>query len=333
MNKLEYHGVVVWHEGPMFDNKDTDDPYLDLTAWPGWTDEAPDSENFKAAIDKGVITEDGYLLWDPDWDDLVEAAIERPSDFGYHGNKPLFETWGIAHGLGVSRDAGFLAKANWEAILEEIDDYEAEVMRSRHWAFGWLEQLIFDVTDPDTVEWLWNIKGALESYPVLDDEKFYRIENKEMEKALDNYLLDIIIDHLVDEYDIPCKDLIPDHEIDVIRDLAVNWANDAQIESTGREFVIGEPGFVTEMYINEYHDGVCPWTLEKSSGTIEYGDIIEQEFGPGRRPNATIDVYAKGDVHVSTWDGSYNHYEYDSIDALIASDQPEPVIEKAKEMQ
>lgn len=333
MKKIEHNGVTVFYEGSMFDDKDTDEPYWDLTAWPGWTEEVSPSENFKVAIEKGVITEDGYLWWNPDWDDLIEVALERPSDFGYSGDKDLFSTWGIAYGLGTSRDASFLAKANWETILEEIDDYEAEVMRSRHWAFGWTNQLIFDVTDPATVEWLWELKGALEQYPVLDDQKFSSIEHEEMQKAIDNYLLDIILDHMVDEYDIPDKSLIPDDEVDVIRDMATEWAGDAQIESTGREFVIGKPGFITEMYINEHHDGTCPWTLEQSSGPIEYGEPIEREFGPDKRPNATIDVYAKGDVHVTTWDGAYNHYEYDSLDELIASDQPEPVIEKAKEMQ
>lgn len=129
--------------------------------------------------------------------DIAEAALERPSNFAYSGDLPLFDTWGLT--LSTNRDADTLTDSNWQAALErmreEHPDGDWQVCRFNHWGVGWVKQLAVKVlTDEDThpldddpidndytpeFQTIVEMKHEMENYPVLDEEDLMEREHEE----------------------------------------------------------------------------------------------------------------------------------------------------------
>ena len=84
----------------------------------------------------------------------IREALKRPSDFGYHGDLPIGETWSLGPMI-ENRDSGPLEKSNAavvRAAFEELfgpecEDNGWEVTRCSHWAVGWVEHLSFLAID------------------------------------------------------------------------------------------------------------------------------------------------------------------------------------------
>src|SRR5690242_17226204 len=124
-------------------------------------------------------------------EDAAKEAIKRPSDFGYSGDRSLFETWGMT-GITVCRDSKPLEKSNWDTItsdlLERFPD-ECEVMGSSHWAVGWSDELICQVYDDDgditkCFEAVYDWAEKLSEYPVADDEHHSKLEYEDTLETL-----------------------------------------------------------------------------------------------------------------------------------------------------
>lgn len=118
----------------------------------------------------------------------IRAVIKRPSDFGYHGDLPIGETWALGPVI-VQRDSGPLDQVNDKAIRAmfaeafgpEGEENGWEVTRCGHWAVGWVEHLSFRAVDDDgqaTPQFqLWrDIEDRMDSYPVLDEDALAEAE-------------------------------------------------------------------------------------------------------------------------------------------------------------
>jgi hypothetical protein len=88
----------------------------------------------------------------------AKEALERPSYFGYYGDLPLFETWGLT--FTQNRDSDAQDRSNYRRIFEDLKKYAAEHegrmfnadpddyvqdYRSSHWMHGWQEQIVVRV--------------------------------------------------------------------------------------------------------------------------------------------------------------------------------------------
>src|SRR5438067_4732769 len=147
-----------------------------------------------------------------DDDTVIRAAREaltRPSDFGYFGDLPLFESWGFT--ISQHRDSDILERSNFRSILRDVqaflsqvtddpDEY-VQVVSCSHWAYGWVEHLAVRVLRDDseeTTETLFDgnpIKpsnitavfsvvadiaiGLREDYSVYDESDYYELESEE----------------------------------------------------------------------------------------------------------------------------------------------------------
>lgn len=142
---------------------------------------------------------DEYLLR------AAQEALTRPSDFGYYGDLPLFQSLGFT--FTQTRDSDALGRSNYRTILrdllkatEEISDDTAEYVQEvhcSHWAYGWAEHIAVRVLhDQDreiTVENLTPVfvaavkaASALENYPVYDESDYSALESEEVHEAFDN---------------------------------------------------------------------------------------------------------------------------------------------------
>jgi len=74
-------------------------------------------------------------------------------------------------GLGRNRDSDCLEESNFQAALNSLggEGESVEVHRFGHWACGWLEVML---VSPDKADELREIFGALDDYPVLDEDDY-----------------------------------------------------------------------------------------------------------------------------------------------------------------
>lgn len=146
---------------------------------------------------------------------LAEQSLTRPSDFGYYGNYPLFESWGITP-IGQHRDSDALDRSNYRRILADMtkahpdEDMEFNRLewvsdfRSSHWAVGWAEQIIVRVLyDPDEDIVPSNITSAFREimsiadylktdYPIYDESDYSELELEEYDEAFDSAWDDLV---------------------------------------------------------------------------------------------------------------------------------------------
>lgn len=169
-------------------------------------------------------------LSDVDEDTLVKAAREaltRPSDFGYYGDLPLFESWGFV--FFQSAASGTLERSNFRvarASLEEASkkdreaalllhdgdasDYVQEVGVS-HWLVGSADHLavrvLVDEDGPITADNLTHtfvhaveLALSIKDYPVLDESDFSELESEEQDAAWDSWLRHEVINDITDHF-------------------------------------------------------------------------------------------------------------------------------------
>jgi hypothetical protein len=117
-------------------------------------------------------------------------SLNHPSNFGYHGDLDLFNTWGSCFTL-EHRDSNTLDQSNSATIKQLIKDNgledDFEVCNFNHWAVGWAEQLAIRLATEDGINHealtFWqSILDSLENYPVLDEDDYY---NREYEDFID----------------------------------------------------------------------------------------------------------------------------------------------------
>jgi len=140
------------------------------------------------------------------FEEFKTGSLERPSDFGYHGDKPLCEPggWGFTP-FAINRDSEVMDKANWIAAKRQLfeeggwlndkeegekedagddvdgfedlkDDAPFEILGCSHWAVGWTSQILVDHSNEDALKACYEIYENMQDYPILDDELFSEME-------------------------------------------------------------------------------------------------------------------------------------------------------------
>lgn len=80
--------------------------------------------------------------------------------------------------LGQHRDSDALTRSNFTCALRAIGG-EAQVVRERHWAVGWVEWIAIHQDDTETLARASAIAERLADYPVLDEDHFSELEYSE----------------------------------------------------------------------------------------------------------------------------------------------------------
>jgi hypothetical protein len=163
---------------------------------------------------------------DLDTDTLEKAAREaltRPSDFGYFGDLPLFESWGFVGGQNAA--SGTVERSNYRVTLAELQgrathddgdraedpsEYVQEVPVS-DWLVGSADHLAARVLiDPDGPVEAENLTAtfiratelalSLQDYPVLDESDWSELESEEQEAAWDSWLSTVVLDDITEHF-------------------------------------------------------------------------------------------------------------------------------------
>lgn len=81
--------------------------------------------------------------------------------------------------VGQHRDSDPLARSNFEVISSEMRERFGDAMTVvsfGHWGVGWVEEIAFDASREDIVDYVESWEVALSDYPVADDEHFSELE-------------------------------------------------------------------------------------------------------------------------------------------------------------
>lgn len=126
----------------------------------------------------------------------AQEALRRPEDFGYNGELPLFQTWGLAP-FTTHRDADDLQHSNFECIERDLVAAfpgDVNVERFRHFAVGWIDHLLVKVVDEQggitpAFRRVMEIQARLLQQPVYDQEDYqsrldYEEEEEEEEEVV-----------------------------------------------------------------------------------------------------------------------------------------------------
>lgn len=94
--------------------------------------------------------------------------------------------------IGRNRDSNMLDESNFAAALEMLggESSTVKVERFGHWGCGWFELIMVSPGAPRKLQTAFEIKRALEHYPVLDDADYSERESEQRERDFDNYLSD-----------------------------------------------------------------------------------------------------------------------------------------------
>lgn len=76
--------------------------------------------------------------------------------------------------LSHHRDSGLVEKSNFQSALKALNGESdtVKIIRSSHWAVGWIEMILIHESDKESVDKDNEIEKSLESYPILDEDIF-----------------------------------------------------------------------------------------------------------------------------------------------------------------
>lgn len=76
--------------------------------------------------------------------------------------------------LSTSRDADIMTESNFDSALEMLggESKHVEVEQVGHWACGWIKMILVNPKSKKHLKIAYEIRKALEDYPVLDDSDF-----------------------------------------------------------------------------------------------------------------------------------------------------------------
>lgn len=123
-----------------------------------------------------------------------------PTEYDRHIVVEDREDWLIAP-VSINRDtADAVTLSNWEVLQEILDDQQAEyeIHRFGHWSYGWYEMIL---VNPIHAELLQTIYSRLDSYPILNDEKWSEKETEHEWESWEGYVMSDLTDKIECLYD------------------------------------------------------------------------------------------------------------------------------------
>lgn len=203
---------------------------------------------------------------------LQEAISPMPSNYG--GVMTELRTQGWARVFGRHRDSDNIEESNYQYVWErfsenpeykENEDYREE--GSSHWAVGWTDTLLVRALKCKCEDWedsdweyvqsqeLWHCRTCdfhtrmiqpifheafeyaqrLEDYPLLDEERYSRLEYEELLDYIENEMFSAMTDEMKDddsfapEAEDIARYLFDVHSVSGVDDISYEWIADALV--------------------------------------------------------------------------------------------------------
>ena len=183
----------------------------------------------------------------------------RPTAFDGHISLDDRENWAVAP-VGRNRDSGCYDESNFVQFLEGLggEGDHVEVHRFGHWGHGWFEIIIFDPDCEQVASAAYDMAGALQNYPVLNDEDLSEREFDDFQECWDSYGRSDFLRAMVSELNsLRCPTvaaLIDDLDGDQVDEIwqALRDRLGFEYEHNGDECIINIDGAVRELSRDNY---------------------------------------------------------------------------------
>jgi len=95
--------------------------------------------------------------------------------------------------LSRHRDSGLVEESNFWSALKALNGESdtVKIIRSKHWAVGWIEVILIHESDTKSVEKGNKIEESLKSYPIFNDDDFYERESEKIDEYIEEIRKDI----------------------------------------------------------------------------------------------------------------------------------------------
>ncbi len=95
--------------------------------------------------------------------------------------------------LSRHRDSGLIEESNFYSALKALNGETdtVKIIRSSHWAVGWIEVILIHESDKVSVDKGNEIEESLESYPILDEDDFATKEGERSDELMEEIRKDI----------------------------------------------------------------------------------------------------------------------------------------------
>jgi hypothetical protein len=95
--------------------------------------------------------------------------------------------------LSRHRDSGLIEESNFNSALKALNGESdtVKIIRSKHWAVGWIEMILIHESDTKSVEKGNKIEESLKSYPIFNDDDFYERESEKIDEYIEEIRKDI----------------------------------------------------------------------------------------------------------------------------------------------
>jgi hypothetical protein len=105
-----------------------------------------------------------------------------------------------------NRDSDSLTRSNWDTVLKAMggESDVVQIVRHGHWACGWIEYLMIDSRDLETLELAESIEKKLSDYPVFDEDHWSTLQFNEASEYYDSLPVSIRYRDYIEESELPC---------------------------------------------------------------------------------------------------------------------------------
>lgn len=127
------------------------------------------------------------------YQDIAEKMVkDRPSNFAYYGDIPLFKTHAIVYSQ--HRDSDSIERSNYRCIFQDLKKrypLQVEDFRASHWAVGWMEHITVQMlTKKRKVtaagKAIIDILNDLDSYCIYNEEDHSELEYTEAHEYIES---------------------------------------------------------------------------------------------------------------------------------------------------
>ena len=147
-----------------------------------------------------------------------------------------------------NRDSQPLEQSNFDCFVKALggESETVEVHRLGHWGPGWYELIIVHPDDIEKLDNAYDMAGALQDYPVLDDEDNSRRECEAADESWDNYAAGDFRKALMQELESPLDEFSDETPADPYQRWCKHWGMDIDICGCG-DCIETETEWLTEL--------------------------------------------------------------------------------------
>ena len=94
--------------------------------------------------------------------------------------------------LSRHRDSGLVEESNFNSALKALNGESdtVKVIRSSHWAVGWIEVILIHESDKESIDKGNDIEESLNNYPILDEDAFGDLVSEKEKEMYDQIKYD-----------------------------------------------------------------------------------------------------------------------------------------------